>query len=157
MIISLILAMISGTVFANNMTFVKYHVQAVDNPSDVKSISFGQQSDLFSFAQKKWEVGYFVDRRPGARSSAYGFVGVGVEPTAGSLYVNFFQSVGGISSPDSYLGGRFQFMEEVGIGIKDKEKKTSVGLLYKHISSAGLNRPNKGRDFIGIQVSIPWP
>lgn len=138
-------------------TFLKYYVSTVGSPSESKGLSFGRQSELWIF-EGKWEAGFYTDNtnRPGAEGSAYGFVGIGIEPTAGSFYVNFFQSVGGITNPDSVLGGHFQFQEEVGFGIKDQEKGVSFGPFYKHISSAGINRPNKGRDFVGFQVRLPF-
>lgn len=140
---------------AEDKFLLKYHVNAVDGVSSVKGLSLAKQSSWYML-ETKTELGGWFDTRPGAKSGAFGFYGVGVQPEAGAFYVNFFQSVGLISSPDAYLGGHFQFCEEVGLGIKDQDKGSMVGLFYKHISSAGIYKPNKGRDMIGIQVGLSW-
>lgn len=152
-----IFALFSTSSFAGEGTFLKYSVSATDKISSQKGLSFGYQSE-FLFLDTKWETGFWSDQsdRPGAKSSAFGYYSVGVEPTYQGLYVNFFQGVGAITHPDSVLGGPFQFFEDFGFGIKDRKRKTALGFQYRHVSSAGIFRPNKGRDMFGIQVRIPW-
>lgn len=137
--------------------FVKYMVSAKGEPSVQKGISIGRQGEFSIFATKT-EGGFWVDNtnRQGATGSAFFSGSIGVEPRAGSLYVNLFQGVAVISSPDTVLGGPLQFVEDFGIGIRDKETETAVGFFYKHVSSAGIFKPNLGRDFMGLQVMIPW-
>lgn len=144
---------------ATEGSFVKYSVNAhSDKIAQQKGLSFGHQDEFLFFLDKKWEVGAFFDNsnRPGAKSSAYGSYSVGLEPTAGAFYVNFFQGVGLISCPDTVLGGPFQFFEDMGFGIRDQDRGVSIGLHYKHISSAGIFNPNLGRDMMGVQLMIPW-
>lgn len=154
----IMLFLLSSTALATDGTFVKYSVSAVGSPSSQKGISIGTQSDLFTILESKKEVGFWIDQthRPGAKSSAFAQYSIGVEPTSGSFYINFFQGVGAISSKDSVLGGNFQFFEDVGVGIRDQNKGVAVGLHYKHISSAGIFKPNKGRDFLGLQIMLPF-
>jgi hypothetical protein len=141
-------------------TYFKYMVNANSSVGDfsvMKGLALGYQSSAL-FLATRLEAGAYADQsnRKGARSSGFGFAGIGVQPEYGPLYVNFFQYVGLIGSPDTVLGGLFQFSEEAGIGIKDERNGTSVGLFYKHISNAGISSPNFGRDFVGIQAMIPW-
>jgi hypothetical protein len=139
-------------------TFLKYSVNAhTEDVAAQKGLSLGYQDEL-AFLEKKWEIGFWSDHsgRDGAKSSAFGSYSIGVEPTAGALYVNFFQGVGLISSPDTVLGGPAQFFEDFGFGIRDQKTKVSIGFQYKHISSAGIFKPNQGRDTLGLQIMIPW-
>lgn len=141
-------------------TYLKYMVNS-DNKAGpslaVLGLSAGYQSD-FAFLESRMEFGGYRDQshRMGVRSSAFGFFGLGIEPEHGPLYLNFFQYVGLITNPDSILGGPFQFCEEAGIGFRDQKKKTSIGLFYRHMSSANIYLPNYGRDFFGLQMMIPW-
>lgn len=139
-------------------TFVKYSVNAhIDKVAQEKGLSLGYQDELL-FLEKKWELGFWSDQShdPGAKSGGFGSYSIGVEPMWESFYVNFFQGIGIITSPDSVLGGPFQFFEDLGFGIRDKRTSVSLGFQYKHISSAGIYNPNYGRDTMGIQIMIPW-
>lgn len=138
-------------------TFLKYSVSARNGISSQKGLSWGYQDEIL-FLDKKWEVGFWSDQSgyPGAKSSAFGSYSLGVEPTYGGLYVSFFQGIALITHPDTVLGGPIQFVEDIGLGIRDKKRGTSFGLQYKHVSSAGIFKPNRGRDTFGIQVRIPW-
>lgn len=140
-------------------TFVKYSVNAQSSGlAAQKGLSFGHQDEFLFFLEKKWEAGFWADNShvEGAKSGGFGSYSIGVEPMYESLYVNFFQGVGFITHPDTVLGGPFQFFEDFGIGIRDRSRGISLGLQYKHISSAGIYLPNHGRDTFGIQVMIPW-
>lgn len=144
--------------FAGEGSFVKYMVSATGNFQDQKGLSLGKQDEYY-FIDTKLEAGYIFDnhRQPsGTKDTAFGSASVGLEPMAGPIYLHFFQGVGLISTPDSLLGGRFQFFEDVGIGFRDQEKDIAVGFHYKHISSAGIYKPNKGRDMFGFQLMIPF-
>jgi hypothetical protein len=89
-------------------------------------------------------------RLPGINSSWQ----LGVKPQSEHLYVGAFSGVGMILPTDALLGGAFQFVHDVTVGFKDKN--SFVGIGYKHISSAGLSRPNRGRDFVLFSMGITW-
>ena len=100
------------------------------------------------------ELGGYTDNVGTGRSSslfATFQVGVKAGPEVG-FYGKAFLGAGGITTTDSLLGGRFQFMEEVGFGIRDT--KTFVEWVYCHVSSAGISSPNQGRDFIAVGAGI---
>jgi hypothetical protein len=154
-LIALISFFVGMSALSAEGTQFKYFVNANGNAHETKGLSLAYQSE-FMFFRTKLDGGMWWDSREGGKPSAFGFAGLGVEPQYGPIYVNFFQSVGLISHTDQYLGGHFQFMEEIGLGFRDLKEGTSVGLFYRHISNAGLTQINKGRDYIGIQVMIPW-
>lgn len=137
--------------------FGKYMVSAKGPFTYQKGLDIGQQVSFDMFILKG-EGGFWVDNsdRPGATGSGFLQTSIGIEPTAGPIYANFFQGVALITHPDTVLGGNGQFVEDVGLGIRDQKTHEAIGIFYKHISSAGLERPNLGRDFIGLQISIPW-
>jgi len=49
------------------------------------------------------------------------------------------------------LGGHFQFMDEFHLGLQDVGGGGGGGG-YRHLSSAGLEMPNIGRDLVGIEL-----
>lgn len=103
------------------------------------------------------ELGGFVDRAGGGRkSSAVLRYQLGAKP--GPEVGTFAKAYTGpcvISSPDSMLGGRFpQFCTDLAFGIRDRMSLVTVG--YSHISSAGLCKPNKGRDFVLLEMGVRW-
>lgn len=58
-----------------------------------------------------------------------------------------------ITTPDAVLGGRFpQFCTDFGVGTRDS--RSSVAIVYSHVSSAGLVKPNRGRDFILLEMGL---
>ena len=65
--------------------------------------------------------------------------------------VSIFTGPALISIPDSYLGGPFQFMSDVHWGVQDMDLNY-IGVYYRHISSAGLETPNVGRDIVGLEI-----
>lgn len=52
---------------------------------------------------------------------------------------------------------RFQFSDEVGFGLSDAEGRVRVGWLFRHLSNAGLVRPNNRVDFYGASLDVRWP
>ncbi len=101
----------------------------------------------------QYEGGGWVDSVGQGRSgSAYGALQVGVE-AGDTVIARVVTGPALISSPDEYLGGIFQFSEDFFMGIRGNSEST-VGIKYKHFSSAGLEQPNVGRDFMGVEAAI---
>jgi hypothetical protein len=120
--------------------------------SEEKFLNVGYRSALGPLVQQV-EVGGFTDRAGNGRSgSAYGAYQVGFE-VHGPILGRICTGPALISSPDSYLGGVFQFTEDFYAGEEDTHGH-SIGFLYKHISSAGLEQPNIGRDQMGFQIGL---
>lgn len=126
------------------------------NRAEVKVISLGYQKDskilLYQIEGGYWSDSIISDNRKG---SFFGNLSSGIRVTPNSFYVESLWGISLISTLDSMLGGHFQFNQDLGLGVLDKKGK-SIGVNYKHMSSAGLYRPNLGRDFFTIKVVIPW-
>lgn len=142
-------------------TFFKYGVgvfgSAEYGRTETKNFSVGYEEEWFGPLISQYELGVFTDSAGdvGRHSSGYGNISTGVQANPGYLVVRSMWGVGAITSPDSMLGGWFEFNQDFLLGVKD-DKGNMIGLDYKHISSAGIYNPNQGRDFIMIHVEIPW-
>ncbi len=105
----------------------------------------------------RFGMGGFTDKTkyPGVRPSVFTQVQVGLStrPKEGGLYAGIYFGPGFISNPDSMLGGHFQFVEQVNVGLSDL-RGVRVGFFVKHFSNAGIEQPNKGRNFVGLQAAF---
>lgn len=79
---------------------------------------------------------------------------IGVRPSSEHFFVGAFSGVMLMLPPDAVLGGAGQFVHDLMVGFKDD--RAFVGVGYRHISSAGIFRPNKGRDFILFSMGVTW-
>jgi hypothetical protein len=157
-IFAMLAILISTNSFAGS--FAKYGVGILGSADygtvATKVFSIGYEEDWFGPLIHQYELGLFSDSSGHGRSSSgFGFYSAGIEVKPGYFLVRSLWGVGLITSPDSMLGGPFQFTQDLMIGVRD-DKKNAIGIVYKHISSAGIELPNKGRDFITIQLEIPW-
>lgn len=117
--------------------------------SDVKYLGLAKEFYLSPNIFWKLEVGYWADKRPGARP------GLIIGPSLG-LVIHPFKyfdlrvnaGIAGITQRDAYLGGPFQFTEEVFFGMR--EGTAFIGTSCWHVSSAGIFRPNIGRNFCAL-------
>jgi hypothetical protein len=148
------------SVSANAGSFGKYGL-GIANTAEygsgtVKNFSLGYNEPWYGPFIQQYEVGLFADNAGhDRRSSGYAFYSLGVEVDLQPLVLRSLWGLGGITSPDSMLGGWFQFTQDLLVGLRDR-RGNMIGLVYKHISSAGIYSPNRGRDFLTIQVEIPW-
>lgn len=123
--------------------------------SETKFVNVGhRESTNFGLSYQYEGGGWFDTAHNGRKTSGYIAGQAGVE-AGDTVVARVMTGPAIISSPDSYLGGYFQFTEDFAIGIKGSNGNT-VYIMYKHFSSAGLEQPNTGRDFAGVSVSIPW-
>lgn len=125
------------------------------NLAECKLVNFGHRERLPLGLSYQYEGGGWTDvAGNGRKGSLYGAAQLGVQADS-TLTARFMAGPALISSPDAYLGGVFQFTEDFFLGIHG-DNGNIVGVKYKHISSAGIEQPNVGRDFAGIEVSIPF-
>lgn len=101
----------------------------------------------------KLDLGTYLVSAPGRKDSFYGALSWGyrVHLPLG-LFASAFFGPGFITHPDTQLGGRFQFFHDVNVGVM--QDGFGMGLGFRHLSSAGLNRPNIGRDFLCMRFLI---
>jgi hypothetical protein len=120
--------------------------------SETKMLTLGIQEDLWGAFKDRAIVGGYLDNSGnGKRNSALAAAQIGFEVNRNGLIVGVFTGPGVISSPDALLGGYFQFVDDIHIGIQDTDDNY-FGVMYRHISSAGIETPNIGRDVIGLEM-----
>lgn len=119
----------------------------------IKTFSLRQEDYLAYGLHQAAEGGFWVDKTNEGKSSGFGKYQLGVKPgpTEG-IYAKAFIGIAGITHTDQKLGGHFQFSQDVGIGVRDK--RSFVDLSYVHFSSAGIAKPNRGRDFLVFSVGL---
>lgn len=114
----------------------------------------------FNHKPKRWlkwkaEIGAIEDLRPNSAHQDYVAFGPGVDFYYKNLFLSVFMSGSFISPKDSYLGGHFQFHEDLYFGIKTNSD-IRISTFFKHISSAGIYTPNRGKNSTGLCLSIPF-
>lgn len=131
---------------------------AKDSPSEVRHLSATVYTKpITSIITPSIEVGGWADRRKDLKrkNSFFAALGIGPQWVFGPLYGRAQAGLAGVSTTDINLGGRFpQFFQDFAIGFRGTNG-VSMGVRFKHISSAGIHEPNRGRDMIGIDVGIP--
>lgn len=102
----------------------------------------------------KVQLGYFNDRRSGARDMWWFGPALGMQVSPWIFDIKAYLGVAGITKTDSYLGGHFQFTQEVYFGIRDDFG--SVGIGFLHMSCGGFYAclPNKGRNAATLTVKL---
>lgn len=158
-----VLLLWAGAAHAGQGPFARFGIgmktQESKSHGDVKTFNLGYQGEFggaLSLLDYKWEAGGWIDNvRKGRKHGGFVSGSVGVEPRIGAFYANAFVGLAAISPTDAMLGSVYQFVEDFGFGVGD-QRKVRVGLNYKHISNAGIKMPNRGRDFLTLQVQFPW-
>ncbi len=112
---------------------------------------------MFKVFDARLGIGGFTDKTeyPGARPSVFtqAQIGLSIRPKDGGLYASIYFGPGYISNPDSLLGGHFQFVEQLSIGLCDS-RGVRLSIFVKHFSNAGIEQPNLGRNFTGLQAEF---
>lgn len=154
----IILLLASNSALADEV-YVNYGVglaeSAVNSVVETKMVDLGERHYLLGGLYWQNRVGFWGDGsgNPDRKSSFYGSSGLGVEADLNPVEIRSGWGLAVISTPDGYLGGSFpQFNGNLGVDLRDKSG-AAIGLEYSHVSSAGVLSPNKGRDFLTIELS----
>ncbi len=127
---------------------------AKGNMPDTKMVGIGVEEELWGALKDRGVVGGWADTGGGGRSgSAFAAMQLGWEVQSGGTVISVFSGPGVISSPDVVLGGAFQFITDLHLGIKDRDGNY-LGAFFRHISSAGIETPNLGRDIVGLEIAL---
>lgn len=127
-----------------------------DNISQVKLAKVGIQEDVWYNLKQRFNVGGWVDQRgQGFGNSAFAGYQLGFDVRNDVFDASIFSGPTLISGTDELLGGHFQFNETMFLGIVDKNDN-AIGIAWNHFSSAGLEMPNLGRDFLGLEIKFPF-
>lgn len=152
-----LLLLVPGVVFADNLSY-KFGLGATSNSVADGKVTFFNASyerPLTSILDQKYEGGVWTDMLgEGRKSSGYANYSVGIKVEPGVFYAQAYVGVALITHPDTQLGSHGQFTHDIGFGFQDAKKK-AMGLNIKHISNAGLKKPNIGRNFVQLEVKIP--
>lgn len=126
-------------------------------PAETKVLTLGYRDDFVFGLKKQWEIGAWFDSAGHGRSGSGIFsYQIGLEVTPGVFVLRSMHGLAYITNPDAYLGGSFpQFNHDIYLGVRD-DRDRAIGLKYKHISSAGIFSPNMGRDFMMVELGVPW-
>lgn len=124
---------------------------------EVKTYSLGLRQDLIDGFYWEERLGLWGQgsNSEGMKSSGYLSTGLGFKVDLNPVEFHASWGLGGITTPDSMLGGTFQFNGNIGITLRDR-RGNGIGLGYSHLSSAGLEMPNQGRDFGVLELSQKW-
>jgi hypothetical protein len=146
---------LSLTAQAQSTFNVKYGFGMIHNPES-QVVSVGYQSQVKHSLSQQLECGAWLDPVVRQGRSGSGFCGysLGIRVILSHVYAESLHGIGYISHPDSLLGGNFQFFHDLGLGIKDV-RGYAIGAVFKHQSSAGIHKPNKGRNFMAVKMSFP--
>lgn len=124
--------------------------------SQVKFGKIGWQEDLWYSLKHRINIGEWLDNRgEGYNNSAFTGYQLGFEVRNDIFEASIWSGPTLITTPDASLGGRFQFNETVFFGLVDKDGN-AIGVSYNHFSSAGLEMPNYGKDFMGVEIKFPF-
>lgn len=120
--------------------------------SETKMLTLGLQEDVWGPLKDRFIVGGWLDNSGNnKRNSALASYQLGFEVNRDGLIGGIFSGPTAISTTDELLGGHFQFMDDIHFGMEDKQGNY-IGIIYRHLSSAGIEMPNIGRDVIGLEL-----
>ena len=123
-----------------------------ENSAAVKYFGFSYNWEFaYPTLQQKVELGIWADSNTSRASSVFGAYSVGLRVQPSIFYLESYWGVAFITGLDRRLSSPVQFTQDLGVGVQDKSGRY-LGVTWKHISNAGLTQPNRGRDFILIQV-----
>lgn len=123
-----------------------------------KYFEAGYREFLVSGIYWQYKAGFWGEGSNDQTRKSGGWIstGPGLEVNLKPIEIRSGWGLAAITTPDSQLGGRFpQFNGEFYVGVRD-DAGSSIGLQYEHISSAGLQLPNQGRDFMTLQLGLKF-
>lgn len=122
-----------------------------------KYMDLGYREFLFDGLYWQNKLGFLSEGGPDQtrKSGFWGSTGLGLEVDLQPLEIRGGGALGGISNPDSQLGGYFQFNENFSVGLRDR-KGDGIAIEYNHLSCGPFCQPNTGRDFIILELSQKW-
>lgn len=132
-------------------------VDAKGLSGNVFDVALTFSNPLGSTFAYKLEGGYNIDGQPKPMRSSFPFgsLSMGLPIDLSPIYINWFEGIGFIGKTDSLLGGHMQFFHDLSVGVKDKQGR-HFGIGLKHISSAGIYTPNKGRNYFNLEIGVTF-
>jgi hypothetical protein len=153
-LILVLLTTFSTVAFAQKTFNLKYGVGVMQSVNS-QVVSIAIQKQLKDSYAHQLECGAWFDpqEEKNRRSSGFCSYSLGLRVILPNFYMESMHGIGGISHPDSLLGGRVKLFNNFGLGIKDRSGN-ALGVVFKHVSSAGIEKPNMGRNFAAAKLSF---
>lgn len=125
------------------------------DPGEAKFVSLGHQHHISRVFTQRIDVGAWFNEQPDYRrkSSAFQSYSLGIRVEPGYFFAETYWGIANITQTDTVLSTNFQFTEELTFGVKDNNGKW-IGIGIKHFSNAGIQLPNKGRNFYTINLGF---
>lgn len=121
--------------------------------SESPMLSISSSSELHGPFHHKLELGGYLELPSNTRSSsAFASYELGIRVNTPYMYAESLHGLGLITNHDELLGGRFQFFHDLSMGLRNSYSHIGIGI--KHISSAGIHKPNIGRNYIFIRMGV---
>lgn len=134
--------------------FFKYGKQASSSNRSAKVFGLGAQEHIDSGIIAATELDLLNTPSNTSTDSFVFGTGLGLRVDNKSSFATAVWGPAYLSQKDSDLGGHFQFMQDLTLGLEDDYNTIGVG--YKHISSAGIEKPNRGKDFIYFRLGVKF-
>jgi hypothetical protein len=153
----LLLLLVTQPAFANTLYF-RYGVGVFDSQKTgaVKTFALGYQRPLGRALTLQSDVGLFTDSGPGRKSSLTLSQSIGPRTNIGPVHMAALWGAALVPTPDANrLSGRFQFVNDIILEVRGKNG-VGFGVSYRHLSNAGIELPNKGRDMVTFRMSYSF-
>jgi len=119
--------------------------------TDVKVFSLAKEFELNPNLCARLEAGHWWDKDPQARNSFWSSAGIGlVVRPLGFIDVRVYTSLAGVQHTDAFLSSHLQFQNDISLSFRDSG--AGIGLAFTHLSNAGLKKPNRGRNFMTMNL-----
>ena len=120
--------------------------------SETKMMTLGVQEDLWGPIKDRAIVGGWIDETGDGKSGSALLGGqLGFEVNNNGWVGSIFSGPAMISNTDVLLGGNFEFVDDLHLGMQDQHGYY-IGVMYRHISDVGLTPVNIGREFIALEL-----
>ena len=128
----------------------------VSQPAETKFGAGGIQEDMWGPIKSRYTLGGWIDNTGnGRKSSAFVAAQLGFEVDNNGWIASIYSGPSLLSQTDCYLAGTFEFYNSINFGMQDKFNNY-IGIMYRHLSSAGFSMPNIGRDVMGLEIKFPF-
>jgi hypothetical protein len=106
--------------------------------------------------EKLWFIGPAVGVTVNTDGGVYGYVGIYSDFVIGNIVLTPFSGVGAYSEGDSKdLGGTFEIRSSLEISY-EFENRQRIGMVFAHLSNAGINDSNPGEEELMLTYSFPF-
>lgn len=120
---------------------------------NITAFSLSWEDRYNQILKQKTEFGLWTDKMKNHSGSGYGAYSLGIKVIPNSFYLEAYLGGAFVTHTDKLLSTHFEFMHDLGFGLQDGRK--SIGLNFKHLSNAGIKKPNIGRNFVQLSVKFP--